>query len=46
MKLIKENNEQMEQPKGNGKFQLYNERKGNEVKPIKDTFFFELLKYI
>lgn len=33
----------MEHPKSSGQFTLYNEKKGNGVKPIKDTFLIDLL---
>ncbi|MBU5353181.1 hypothetical protein KQI74_12855 [Paenibacillus barcinonensis] len=36
---------QMQHPAGSGEFRLYNERKGNGVKPIKDTFLVDLLRY-
>ncbi|WP_340005836.1 hypothetical protein MHH52_28500 [Paenibacillus sp. FSL K6-0276] len=36
---------QMEHPAGSDQFLLYNEKKGNGVKPIKDTFLVDLLRF-
>lgn len=36
---------QMSHPVGSGEFLLYNERKGNGVKPIKDTFLLDMLRH-
>lgn len=42
---IRSSIEKMEHPHGSGKFLLYNRRKGNGVKPIKDSFLNDLLKF-
>ncbi|MEK5507359.1 hypothetical protein MKX46_16590 [Paenibacillus sp. FSL P4-0113] len=45
VKQIQASISQMVHPAGSGQFLLYNERKGNGVKPIKDTFLLDLLRY-
>jgi len=42
MGQIKDSINKMEHPQGSGQFLLYNERKGNGVKPIKDSFLNDL----
>jgi hypothetical protein len=45
MRQIKASIKQMEHPLGSGQFLLYDERKGNGVKPIKDTFLADLRRH-
>jgi hypothetical protein len=45
MKQVTASIAQMQHPAGSGEFRLYNERKGNGVKPIKDTFMFDLKEH-
>ncbi|MGN7414609.1 hypothetical protein [Paenibacillus sp. SAF-068] len=45
MNQVKNSIARMQHPAGSGEFRLYNERKGNGVKPIKETFMFELKEH-